>query len=96
MTDAPTVPIEVRIIGHERVKSRGTLIALAIVEVDIAGMMIRLQGVEIHQSRLGKLTIAAPQIGAANGKRYPAVVMPPEIMQTAIELFIARHIEVGS
>jgi stage V sporulation protein G len=81
----------VKIIGHEAVKGRGTLIALAIVEVDIAGVLIRIQGVEIHQSKLGKLTIAAPQFRAANGKRHAAVILPPEIMRTAIELFVQQH-----
>jgi hypothetical protein len=96
MTDGPdtaSVPIEVTIIGHEAVKHRGTLIAWAIIDVDIAGVVIRLQGVEIHQSRLGRLTIAAPQFRAANGVRHAAVLMPPEVMRTALELFVQERME---
>ena len=93
MSDDSTVPVEVKIIGHEAVRGRGTLVALAIVDVDIAGVVIRLQGVEIHQSRLGKLTIAAPQFRAANGKRHAAVLMPPDVMWTALELFVQQCIK---
>jgi hypothetical protein len=91
--DTARVPIELTIIAHEAVRNRGTLLALVVVDVDIAGVVIRLQGVEIHRSKLRKLTIAAPQFRAANGKRHPAVLMPPDVMRLMLELFVERYMD---
>lgn len=55
-----TVPVEYRVIGTESVHGRGRLERLAVVEVEIAGIVLTLQGVQVMRDPAGRLTCRAP------------------------------------
>jgi hypothetical protein len=81
MSDAAeTVPVEYRVIGIESVHNSGRLIALAIVEVAIAGVTITLQGCQVRRRADGGLAVLSPQFKCARtGKAVSCVVLPPEL-----------------
>jgi hypothetical protein len=80
----------VTIIGLERVAGSGKLAALAVVEIEIAGIPIRLQGVKIIRRLDGRLGCEAPCFRAPDGRWAPAVILPPDLAEgLAAEVFAA-------
>ena len=78
MTD--TVGVEYTVRGVERVHNRGSLIGLAVVEIEIAGVAITLQGVQVICTATGRHECRAPVFRhPASGTWLPGVVMPPEL-----------------
>ena len=79
MNDVERVTVTLTIIGVEQVRDRGSLIGLAIVEMEIAGVILTLQGVQVLRSPNGSLTCRSPQSRRANGVWTSAVVLPPDL-----------------
>lgn len=77
MTDSLSVAFEV--MGVQCVHGCGTLIALANVEIEIAGVVVGPQGVQVRQDAAGRLTCQAPQFRAADGRSRSAVLLPDSL-----------------
>lgn len=77
MTD--TVPVEYRVIGTEPVHGRGRLERLAIVEVEVAGIVLTLQGVQVMRGPDGRRTCRAPTFRHPDGRWLPAILLPVEL-----------------
>ena len=80
-SDVGRTTVVMTVIGVEQVRGRGSLIGLAIVELDVAGVVIRLQGVQVLQSPDGSLTCRSPQFRRANGVWTPAAILPPDLAE---------------
>jgi hypothetical protein len=82
MAETETVDIIYRVIGVEPVRGAGRLIGLAIVEIEIAGVVIRLQGVQIRRRSYGRVD-RQPSMwrNPRTGQWLPAVVLPPELAE---------------
>ena len=79
-----TVPVRFTVQGVEPVRAAGRLIALAIVALDVAGVELVLQGVQVVRGVDGVLTVRPPVWRhPASGRWLPAMVLPPEL-QAAI------------
>jgi hypothetical protein len=77
---AETTPVEYRVLQIEQVAGAGSLIGLATVEADIAGVAIVLQGVQVRRRTDGTLDCLAPQFRhARNGRWLPCLLLPPEL-----------------
>ena len=79
MNDVERVTVTLTVIGVEQVRDRGSLIGLAIVEMEIAGVILTLQGVQVLRSPNGSLTCRAPQFRRTNGVWTSAVVLSPDL-----------------
>ena len=81
MNDAERMTVTMTVIGVEQVRGRGPLIGLAMVELDIAGVVITLQGVQVLRSPDGSLTCRSPQFRRSNGAWTSAAVLPPDLAE---------------
>ena len=70
-----TVAVEFTVTGIERVKA-GALIGLANVDLEIAGIRLTLQGIQILQARTGGLYVNAPKFRDTAGTWRSAAVLP--------------------
>jgi hypothetical protein len=76
-----TIPVEYRVLGVERAIGTGRLLALANVEIDVAGVVLRLQGVQVRRGTKG-LECSAPVWRHPHlGRWLPAVTLPPELLR---------------
>lgn len=79
--DADTVQVNFEVRAVERVLDRGALVGLAIVDIDIAGIALTLQGVQIVQEPAG-LSIRSPVFRhPRSGRWLPGVLLPPELAE---------------
>jgi DNA-binding cell septation regulator SpoVG len=76
--DPDTVPVTVTVLRIERVES-GRLLALAEVEIDIAGVALVLHNIRVLKTGPRSRGIAAPCCRVANGRLADAVSLPPEL-----------------
>jgi hypothetical protein len=75
-----TTAVEYRVLNVEPVKGAGRLIALATVEVTIAGVALTLQGCQIRVRLDGRLDCLAPQWRhPRTGKWLPCLLLPEEL-----------------
>ncbi|GEO80968.1 hypothetical protein [Pararhodospirillum oryzae] len=88
MTD--TRPVEVTLIQVDRTPGRGSLVALAVAEIDVGGIVFRLQAVPIRCERGGRLTIGEPCTRDPSGAWVPAVCLPPEVFGALTDLVRAE------
>ena len=72
-------PVRFAVLGIERLTGRGRLLGLAIVEVEIAGVILTLQGVQVVRAADGSLEARAPQFRASSGEWRSAILLPPEM-----------------
>ena len=79
MTD--TMAVEFTVTGVEMLRGSGRLIALANVDLDVAGVVLALQGVQIMRDAAGGLTVRAPQFRGAGGTWRSAVVLPDALRE---------------
>jgi hypothetical protein len=77
MPDTATVTFTV--IGLERLRDRGRLLAFANVELVIEGVELKLQGIGVVRERDGSLTCEAPRFRHPDGRWLPGVVLPKEL-----------------
>lgn len=92
MTDVERVTVIVTVLGVEQVRGKGALIGLAMVELDIAGVVITLQGVQVVQLPNGSLSCRPPQFRRANGAWTPAAVLPPDLAE-ALGAEVLAHLK---
>lgn len=77
---AGTVPVAFAVRGLETVRGAGRLVALAIVTIEVAGVELLLQGVQVVRGHAGSLQVQAPVFRhPASGRWTPAVVLPPAL-----------------
>lgn len=79
MTAAPeTTTVDVTVIDVLPVRGPGKLVALANAEIEIDGVVLLVQGARALQ--VGPLLkVEPPQYRDADGRWYPAVILPDEI-----------------
>jgi len=82
MDDVERVTVTLTVVGVEQVHGKGSLIGLAIVELDIAGVVLTLQGVQVLRLPDGTLTVRSPQFRRSNGTWTSAAVLPPDLAET--------------
>ena len=71
MDDCPPAdfaPVEVRLIGYERMDRTGSLVALLTAEVVIADIVLRIQGMQIRKASNGNVELKAPQFKSRDGR----------------------------
>lgn len=77
--DTATVRFTVR--GVEPVRDRGALVGLAIVDVELAGVALTLQGVQVVRGVRG-VEVRSPVFRhPATGRWLPGVLLPPELAE---------------
>ena len=82
MSAAETIAVEYTLRGVERISGAGRLLALAIVDLDVAGVVLTLQGVRVMQRPDGSRSCEAPVWRhPASGRWLPAVILPPALAQ---------------
>ena len=91
-----TVPVRFEVLAIERV-NRGRLIGISAVEVDIAGISLTLQGIQIMRRADNTLECSSPVFRhARTGEWLPAVVLPPELSRAiaaeVLTVFEREHI----
>jgi len=80
VSGADSVPVQFTVIGVELVRGAGRLIGLAVVELDVAGVVLTLQGVQVLRRPDGTAECRAPVWRhPASGRHVPAVVLPDEL-----------------
>ena len=81
MNDQPeTVAVQFTVRQVEGVHGRGALVALAVVELDLAGAVFTLQGVQVVTTPGGGLECRAPVWRhPSRGTWLPSVLLPPEL-----------------
>ena len=87
-SELDTTRVHVRVIAAEPIKA-GRLFALAVVELDVEGVVIRLQGVRVVE-RKGVLACESPQWRGPDGRWLPAVILPGEVAAAVSELVFAE------
>ncbi|PZP42415.1 MAG: hypothetical protein DI601_18375 [Azospirillum brasilense] len=84
MSETETVPVAYTVLGWEPVRACGRCKALAIVQVEVAGVEFTLQGVSVVLGDDGRLTCQAPRFRhPRSGQWLPAIVLP-EVLSQAI------------
>ena len=79
--------VEVTLTQVDRVHGRGELIALLAADVVIAGVPLQLQGIQVRRDRIG-LKMRAPEFRGSDGRWWPAVVLPGEVMQALLDAYL--------
>ena len=77
-----TCPVAVTVLGVEPVRGAGRLMGLAVVELDIHGVLIRIQGIGITRGANGRAIVSSPLFRHPNrggGALLPAAVLPPDL-----------------
>ncbi len=77
-----TQAVEFTVMSLERVRDRGNLVGLAIVEVDVAGVVMTLQGVQVVRMPDGGLECRSPVWRhPSRGTWLPGIILPPELAE---------------
>lgn len=75
-----TIPVEFRVLAMLPVTGRGRLLYLADVTLEIAGVELVLQGVQVVRDEANRLVCGMPQFRhPTTGTGHPAVVLPVEL-----------------
>lgn len=75
-----TVPVTYTVTAFERVRGAGRLVGLAVVEVDVQGVIFTLQGVQVTQEADGSLACRSPVWRhPKNGQSVPCMQLPPAL-----------------
>lgn len=92
MNDTTEALVTVKFV--DRVAGSDKLIALAVVEVEIAGVVVLLQGVKVVKRPGGGLACEPPCFRAPDGRWLPAAVLPKDLGEgLAAEVFAALERE---
>ncbi|MBI0432986.1 hypothetical protein [Roseomonas sp. KE0001] len=77
-----TVSVGYEVLGVEPVLGAGRLVALAVVAVEVAGLVVTLQGVQVNRAADGSLSCAAPVFRhPRTGRWLPAVSLPQRLSE---------------
>jgi len=90
---ADALPVSIELVQVDRTPGRGALVALAIAEVDVAGVVFRLQGVQARRAPGGGLAVVEPHCRGPDGAWYPGVLLPAEVHRALAELVRAELTE---
>jgi stage V sporulation protein G len=91
MSTASTATVTFVVTGLQRVVGAGRLVALASVEIDLEGVVVLVQGVQVIRKR-GRISSQAPRFrNPQTGAWMPAVILPDEL-GAAIEQELQRMI----
>ncbi len=90
-SEVERVTVTVTVLGVEQVRGKGPLIGLAIVELDIAGVVITLQGVQVLRLPNGSLACRSPQFRRVNGAWTSAAVLPADLSE-AVGAEVISHL----
>jgi DNA-binding cell septation regulator SpoVG len=85
---ADTASVAVTILSLER-SERGRLLALASVEIEIAGVAFVVHGVRVIRTGPRSRGIAAPCYRVADGRLADAVTLPPELAIAVLDQYEA-------
>jgi len=91
MTDTASVTVE--LVQVDRTPGRGALVALAVCEIDVAGIVFRLQGVQARRAPGGGLAVVEPHCRGPDGGWYPGVLLPAEVHRALASLIRAELTE---
>lgn len=83
-----TGTVSVQVVALEPVHGCGVLVCLAVVELVVEGVEIRLQGVQVLQQRDGTLVVRMPSFRPPSGPSAPGVVLPPELEDAVARLVL--------
>jgi hypothetical protein len=79
MSTASTATVTFVVTGVERIRGAGRLVALAAVEIDLEGVVVLVQGIQVIRDR-GRIATQAPRFrDPRSGAWLPAVVLPEEL-----------------
>jgi hypothetical protein len=91
-----TLPVAYRVTSVERVTGSGRLVGLANCDVEIGGIVIALQGIQIRRLSDGGLVVAAPLWRhPRSGKWMPGVILPEELSDALADEVIQCARETG-
>ena len=77
---AAHVAVRFTVAGVEPVRDRGSLIALAVVVLEVADVPFTLQGVQVHRRAGGGVEVRSPVWRhPRTGAWLPGVLLPPEL-----------------
>ena len=76
-----TAAVTVTVLGIEAVTGMGACIALAVIEVDVAGVVFTIQGARVMRSPDGLRCLAPCFRHPRSGEWLPGVVLPPELSE---------------
>lgn len=80
MRDTESVTVNIEVMGIERVRGAGRLLAFGIVRVEIGGVELTLQGVQIVRAADGSISVRAPMFRhPRDGRSHPSVLLPSEL-----------------
>jgi len=86
----PTTTATLTVHRVDQVHGKSRLLAFAVVEIELDGIPILLQGVQVRCRDGGGLSCDAPCFRGPDGRWLPAVVLPPDLAQAlADEVFAA-------
>ena len=79
MSSDSTATVTFVVTGLQRIVGAGRLVALATVEIDLEGVMVLVQGVQVIRQR-GRISTQAPRFrNPQSGAWMPAVILPDEL-----------------
>ncbi|WP_159726165.1 hypothetical protein [Methylosinus sp. Ce-a6] len=79
----------------DRVASSDKLVAMAVVEIEVAGVVILLQGVKAVKRPGGGLACEAPCFRAPDGRWLPAAILPPDLAEGLAAEVVAAMVRDG-
>ena len=77
------------VVDIDRVRGRGDLVGMAIVDMTISGVVIRLQGVQVRRTGASDLTISMPTFKSTRDARQRAAFVLPDELAQAIGASVA-------
>lgn len=82
VTEVETETVSFSVIGVERVHGRGELVAIAVVELSIAGVTVTLYGLQVRRIGSNRVTVALPAFKhPRDGVMKTAIGLPPEMWE---------------
>jgi stage V sporulation protein G len=79
MSTDSTATVTFVVTGLQRVVGAGRLVALATVEIDLEGVVVQVQGLQVIRQR-GRISTQAPRFrNPQTGAWMPAVILPDEL-----------------
>jgi stage V sporulation protein G len=91
-----TVSVTFEVVSVTRLHSAGRLLALATVEIDLDGVPLTLNGVQVLRTPAGKMQCRAPHYRGPTGEWLPAVTLPDELERAIGREILAGFMEPGT
>jgi stage V sporulation protein G len=86
------LPVTFEVIGIEPVRGSDRLVALAIVDIEVAGVAIQIQGVQVVRDARGQLSVRSPMFRCAAGRWRSAILLPDTLREAlGAEVLAAVH-----